>query len=88
MKRFPLLAKAVSLGAVLMVLMVGLSMIGGLASERMGYRAQAAASVRESLAGPQTIAGVVVTRRCTSTTEKTVEKEKVTTVERTDSTIV
>ncbi len=88
MKRFPLLAKAVSLGAVLMVLMVGLSMIGGLASERMGYRAQAAASVRESLAGPQTIAGVVVTRRCTSTTEKTVEKEKVKTVERTDSTIV
>lgn len=54
MKRFQL-AKAVSLGAVLMVLMVGLSMIGGLAGERMGYRAQAAASVRESLAGPQTI---------------------------------
>ncbi|MEQ1595972.1 MAG: cell envelope integrity protein CreD [Casimicrobium sp.] len=88
MKRFQLLAKAVSLGAVLLVLMVGLSMIGGLASERMGYRAQAAASVRESLAGPQTIAGAVATRRCTFTSEQIIEKDKVKTIERTDSTSV
>ncbi len=88
MKRFPLLAKAVSLGAVLMVLMLGLSMIGGLAGERMGYRAQAAASVRESLAGPQTIAGAAMSRRCTKTVESTVTRDKKTVTERNDEQVL
>lgn len=88
MKRFPLLAKAVSLGAVLMVLMVGLSMIGGLASERMGYRAQEAASVRESLAGQQVIAAAAMSRRCTKTIETKVVRDKKTVVERHDEQVL
>ncbi len=84
MRRFSLLVKAVSLAAVLLVLMMGLSMIGGLANERVAYRAQAAASIEGSLAGAQTLAGMVLTRRCVETFEATVIKDKEKTVERSE----
>lgn len=84
MRRFPLLVKVVSLAAVLLVLMMGLSMIGGLASERMTYRAQASASIESSLSGAQTLAGMVLTRRCIETFERTVVNDKEKTIERSE----
>ncbi len=79
-----LMVKATALGAVLIALLGALSAIGGLASERMAYRAQAAASIESSLAGAQTIAGMVLTRRCVETIEKTVVKDKEKTIERSE----
>ncbi|MFO1343726.1 MAG: cell envelope integrity protein CreD [Burkholderiales bacterium] len=88
MRRFSLLVKAVSLAAVLLVLMMGLSMIGGLANERVAYRAQAAASVRESLAGQQVLAGAAMSRHCTTTVESRVERDKKVVTERHDEQVV
>jgi inner membrane protein involved in colicin E2 resistance len=64
-----LATKVFALALVILVLMAALSLIGGLASERLRYRAQAADSIRASLAGPQTLAGAVITRRCVKTHE-------------------
>ena len=70
MRRFSLLVKAVSLAAVLLVLMMGLSMIGGLANERVAYRAQALRQVCEGSLAGQTLAGMVPRcHRCTTTVE-------------------
>ncbi len=80
----PLVIKAASLAAILLLLIYGLSMIGGMAAERIGYRAHAADSIRRSLAGPQAIAGPVLTRRCVETVEKQVTSEKKTTTERSE----
>lgn len=84
MLRLPLLLKAGSLTAVLLLLVFGLSMIGGLANERMAYRSQAAASIESSLAGSQALAGMVLTRRCVETFEKTVVRDKERSVERSE----
>ena len=81
----PLVIKAAALAAILLLLISGLSMIGGMAAERIGYRAQAAESIRRSLAGPQAIAGPVLTRRCVETSEKQVTADKKTTTERSDN---
>ncbi len=80
----PLVIKAAALAAILLLLISGLSMISGMAAERIGYRAQAAESIRRSLAGPQAIAGPVLTRRCVETIEKQVTVDKKTTTERTE----
>ena len=72
----PLVIKAAALAAILLLLISGLSMISGMAAERIGYRAQAAESIRRSLAGPQAIAGPVLTRRCVETIEKQVTVDK------------
>ena len=80
----PLVIKAASLAAILLLLISGLSMIGGMAAERIGYRAQASESIRRSLAGPQAIAGPVLTRRCVETIEKQVTVDKKTSTERTE----
>ncbi len=80
----PLVIKAAALAAILLLLISGLSMISGMAAERIGYRAQAAESIRRSLAGPQAIAGPVLTRRCVETSEKQVTTDKKTTTERSE----
>jgi inner membrane protein len=74
--KFALLAKAVSLLVVIVLLSIGLQMIGGVADERIRYREQAAASIRQSLAGPQTVAGPIATRACTQTVETVTETAK------------
>ena len=84
MLRLPLLLKAGSLTAVLLLLVFGLSMIGGLANERMAYQSQAAASIESSLAGSQALAGMVLTRRCVETFEKTVVRDNERSVERSE----
>ncbi|MEI8323763.1 MAG: cell envelope integrity protein CreD [Betaproteobacteria bacterium] len=83
-----LATKVFALGLVMLVLMAALSMIGGLASERLRYRAQAADSIRSSLAGPQTLAGAVMTRRCTKTIETIVVREKQRTAERSEEQVL
>lgn len=66
-----LATKVVALGLVLVALMAALTMIGGVAHERLQYRAQAAQSIATSVAGSQTLAGAVVTRQCNQTVEST-----------------
>ena len=83
-----LATKVFALGLVMLVLMAALSMIGGLASERLRYRAQAADSIRSSLAGPQTLAGAVMTRRCTKTIETIVVREKQRTAKRSEEQVL
>ena len=80
----PLVIKAAALAAILLLLISGLSMISGMAAERIGYRAQAAESIRRSLAGPQAIAGPVLTRRCVETSEKQVTVDKKVTIDRSE----
>ena len=84
----PLVIKAAALAVILLILISGLSMIGGMAAERVGYRAQAAESIRRSLAGPQAIAGPVLTRRCVETSEREVTADKKTTRERSENSYV
>lgn len=80
----PLLVKALSLCAVVILLMVGIGRIGDIASERAVHRQYAVESVRKSLAGSQTIAGIVLTRVCTETIQTITETAKGKTVENTE----
>ncbi len=84
MKFPPLLTKAASLSVVVILLMTGIGRIGDIAAERTMYRQQAADSIRRSLAGSQTIAGVVLTRTCTETVQTIIETDKKKTVEKTE----
>jgi inner membrane protein len=86
--KFALLAKGVSLFAVIVLLSISLQMIGSVADERMRYREQAAASIRQSLAGPQTVAGPIVTRACLQTVETVTETPKGKVFEKTEQSLV
>jgi inner membrane protein len=79
-----LLLKALSLFAVVVLLMFGVGRIRDIASERAMYRQHAVESVRKSLAGSQTIAGIVITRACTETVQTTTETAKGKTVEKSE----
>ena len=83
-----LATKVFALVLVMLLLMAALSLIGGLASERLRYRAQAADSIRSSLAGPQTLAGAVMTRHCTKTIEAIVVREKQRIAERSEEQVL
>jgi inner membrane protein len=63
--KFPLLAKAASIGAIVFLLTLVLVRIDWLVSERKHYQAQAAQSVAASLAGEQTLLGPLLQRTCT-----------------------
>lgn len=76
--------KGLALFVVIVLLMIGIGQIGNIAHERGIYRQQAVESVRKSLAGAQTIAGVVLTRVCSETIETVNEVGKKRIVEKSD----
>ena len=65
--RFPLMAKGMALGGVLLGLVWGLDTVGGVVNERAGRWRAAEHSVAESLGTSQTIVGPWITRVCTET---------------------
>lgn len=67
--RFPLLSKAVAVGAVLLLLMAGLGSVSGIVAEREGRLREAERSVADSLAARQTLVGPVLHRRCVESRE-------------------
>ncbi len=86
--KFPLFFKAMALFVVVIVLMTGLQLIGNIAHERASYREQAVQSIRQSLAGSQTIAGPIATRACVETVETITETPKGKVTEKTEQTRV
>jgi inner membrane protein len=62
--RFAVLGKALSLGAVLLGLVVGLSSVQGIVAERIAYQEQARQSIRDGLAGEQVLAGPAIHSAC------------------------
>jgi len=88
--RFPLLGKAAGLIAVGIGLVWGLSMVGGVVSEREGRLHEAQRGIAASLASEQTLVGPVVQRSCVETWESTQGegKDRKTTVERREFTLV
>jgi inner membrane protein len=64
MMKFPLLGKAVALGGVIILLLIGLHSVSGLVYERQMRQHEAEQSVAESLAGSQTVLGPVMKMRC------------------------
>jgi inner membrane protein len=62
--RIELLKKGVSLALVLLMLLIGLHMIGGVSRDRVAQREFAVQSIQQSAAGPQTLAGPVISRSC------------------------
>jgi inner membrane protein len=86
--KFPLFTKAVALFVVVILLMIGLQLIGNIAQERAGYREQAVHSIRQSLAGSQTIAGPIASRTCVETVETITETAKGKVTEKTEQTRV
>ncbi|WP_422844918.1 cell envelope integrity protein CreD [Acidovorax sp. M2(2025)] len=64
MFKHPLFTKLAALGAVVLLLMVGLSMIEGVVRDRQRYRSLTAQSVADSLAGPQTLMGPLIHSAC------------------------
>lgn len=67
MKLNPTFAKLAILAVVTLLLCIVLGQIGGLARERQAHQREAARSVEESLAGPQTLLGPLLMRECTET---------------------
>jgi inner membrane protein len=65
--RFPILSKALALGAVSMGLMWSLWSVQSVVQERQQRQAEAERSVANSLAGEQTLLGPVLLRQCTET---------------------
>jgi inner membrane protein len=63
-----LVRKALTLIAVVIVLVIGLRLIGDISRDRVQQRAFAAESVRQSFAGAQVIAGPVLSRICVEET--------------------
>ncbi|MCK6432874.1 MAG: cell envelope integrity protein CreD [Burkholderiaceae bacterium] len=70
--RFPLLSKALSIGAVLGLVSLALMRIGHLVDERQGRQAEAVRSVEQSHAGAQTLAGPWLARSCVEEWDTTV----------------
>jgi len=65
--KFPILSKAVALGAVSLGLMWSLWSVQSVVHERQSRQAEAERSVANSLAGDQTLLGPVLLRHCTET---------------------
>ena len=72
MLRSALLKKSLALIAVLMALLLGLRVIDSVSRDRVAQRAYAVQSVQQSAAGPQVVAGPVISRWCVE--ESTVSK--------------
>ena len=68
-RRFPLIGKALALGAVLIVLVLALESVSGIVAERAGRLREAERSVAASLASVQTLVGPVLERDCSESWE-------------------
>jgi inner membrane protein len=86
--KFPLFFKATALFVVVILLMIGIGQIGNVAHERNAYRQHAVESVRKSLAGSQTVAGIVLTRVCTESVETVTEIYKKKSVDKSERKVV
>lgn len=62
--RFPLLAKTLAIGGVVLLLCIVLARIDALVSERRWRQEEARQGIEQSLAGPQTLLGPLLHRRC------------------------
>jgi len=85
-RRFPVVGKAVSLLAVLVLLMLALQSVSSIVGEREGRLHEAERSVASGLAAAQTLVGPIVARDCSETWE-TIQgegKDRKTVVERRD----
>ncbi|RYF64171.1 MAG: cell envelope integrity protein CreD, partial [Comamonadaceae bacterium] len=69
MFKHPLFTKLAALGAITVLLLIGLSMIENVVRDRLRYRSLTAQSVAESLAGPQTLMGPMIHSACVETWE-------------------
>lgn len=70
-RRFPLLAKSVAIGGVLIALTVALQTVSGIVAEREGRLREAERSVAASLAAAQTLVGPLIERDCSEAWEAT-----------------
>lgn len=62
--KHPLITKLAALGAVFVLLLIGLAQIEEVVRDRQRYRTLTAQSVAESLAGPQTLMGPMIHSAC------------------------
>lgn len=62
--KHPLITKLAALGAVFVLLLIGLAQIEDVVRDRQRYRTLTAQSVAESLAGPQTLMGPMIHSAC------------------------
>ncbi|MDB6000999.1 MAG: creD [Rhizobacter sp.] len=69
--KYPLLAKLVALGAITAALLVALSAVDGVVSERQQRQQEAQRGMADSLAGAQTLLGPALQRRCRETWQQT-----------------
>ena len=67
MNKHALLIKLVILAVITVLLCIVLAQIGGLVRERQDRQSEAAQSIEQSLAGPQTLLGPVLVRNCKET---------------------
>lgn len=58
--KHPLITKLAALGAVFVLLLIGLAQIEDVVRDRQRYRTLTAQSVADSLAGPQTLMGPMI----------------------------
>ncbi len=68
--RFPLLSKAVALGAVIVALLVALGQVAGVVSERRMRQVEAQRGLADSLAGDQAVLGPVLQMQCTESWQR------------------
>jgi inner membrane protein len=82
--KFPLLAKALAIGAIVFLLTLVLMRIDWLVSERKHYQREAISGVESSMAGEQVLLGPLLARHCTELWEVVV-KDGDTTMTKTES---
>ena len=70
--KHPLVTKLAALAAVVLSLLFGLGMIEDVVRDRQRYRGEAARSVAQSLAGPQTLLGPMLHSACVESWDETV----------------
>ena len=89
-RRFPLIGKALALGAVLIALVLALESVSGIVAERAGRLREAERSVVASLASAQTLVGPVLERDCSESWDTTqgAGKDRKTVTERRDFKLV
>ena len=89
-RRFPLIGKALALGAVLIALVLALESVSGIVAERAGRLREAERSVAASLASAQTLVGPVLERDCSESWDTTqgAGKDRKTVTERRDFKLV
>lgn len=82
--KYPLLAKALAIGTIVLLLILVLVRIDWLVSERRHFQQAAIGGVAASMAGEQVLLGPLIVRHCTEAWEVVVKDDKTTTT-KTDS---